>query len=174
MGQPATRARGGRPPSLPEDGPERDPYSFISYATLDGADHAARLDRDLRERGVATWLCARDMYEAVDFTWKLERAIAAADRLIACITVDVLRPDSYVRREIAYAQLCGKPIAVARFAPVKPPISVVTNTYFEFHEDWGTAFRRLLAFCRDGGSTSAGGEPAPPAGTLPTRRVARR
>lgn len=138
-----------------EDCAAREPSAFISYATEDGAVHAARLDRALRQHGVVTWLYVRDMDEAVDFTSGLEQAIQAADRLIACITLDVQRADSYVRREIAYAQLCGKPIAVARFAPVRPPISVVTHTYFEFHKDWDAAFERLLLFCRSGSGTTA-------------------
>jgi hypothetical protein len=132
------------------------PSVFISHAVRDGADPAARLDSELRQHGVETWLCARDMYEAVDFTAELEHAIDAADLFIACITSDVQRPESYVRREIAYAQMRQKPIAVARFAPVVPPISVVTNTFFEFHLDWDAAFGRLLAFCRGGGGTPAG------------------
>jgi hypothetical protein len=128
---------------------------FISHATSDGADHAARLDRELRQHGVDTWLCAHDLYEADDFTAALEQAIDAADRFIACITSDVQRPDSYVRREIAYAQYRGKPIAVARFADVPPPISVITHTFFEFHRDWEVAFGRLLRFCRGGGGPPA-------------------
>jgi hypothetical protein len=88
------------------------------------------------------------MDESLDFTAQLELAIEAAMAVIACVTQDVRRRDSYVRREIAYAQACDKRIAVARFAAIRPPISVVTNTYFEFHSDWTGAFARLLAFCR--------------------------
>src|SRR5262249_19363532 len=98
-----------------------------------------------------TWLHARDMDESFDFTAQLEVAIETATAVVACVTLDVRRHDSYVRREIAYAQVCGKRIAVARFAPIPPPISVVTNTYFEFHRDWVTAFNRLLIFCCGGG-----------------------
>jgi hypothetical protein len=152
---PATRSRAARRPTPTGDSAPRPPSVFISHATTDGADYAARLDRELRQHRVDTWLCARDMYEAVDFTSELEHAIDAADRFIACITSDVLRPNSYVRREIAYAELCGKPIAVARFVRVRPPISVVTKTFFEFHQDWETAFGRLLTFCRGGGGTPA-------------------
>ena len=76
---------------------------FISYATVDGTGHATRLDRELSRRGVHTWLSGRDIDEASDFTAQLERAIGRADRLVVCITRDVRREDSYVRREIAFA-----------------------------------------------------------------------
>lgn len=131
------------------------PSAFLAYAVRDGASYAERLDRDLRQHGVETWLGVRDMDESLDFTGELEQAIRAADVFIACITEDVIRPESYVRREIAYAQLLRKRIAVARFQDVVPPISVVTNTFFEFHEDWDTHFARLLTFCRTGQPVSA-------------------
>lgn len=121
---------------------------FISHAAGDGVEPAVRLDQSLRQQGMATWLCYRDLNQSLDFTAGLERAISTADILIACITADVLRDDSFVRREILYAQGCRKPIAVARFAPVLPPISVVANTYFEFYRDWDTAFGQLLRFCQ--------------------------
>ena len=126
------------------------PVAFLSHANLDGAPHAARLDQALRQKGVKTWLYGRDLDESLDFTAKLEQEITSAGVFIACITSDVLREDSYVRREIAYAQLLRKRIAVARFEDIVPPISVVTNTFFEFHADWDAAFARLLAFCQAG------------------------
>jgi len=88
-------------------------WVFISYATQDGSAHAARLDRELRGQDVVTWLESRDMDESLDFTAQLELAIEDATVVVACITQDVRRRDSYVRREIAYAQACGKRIAVA-------------------------------------------------------------
>jgi hypothetical protein len=106
------------------------------------------------------------MDESLDFTGQLELAIETAMAVVACVTMDVRRQDSYVRREIAYAQACGKRVAVARFAAIRPPISVVTHTYFEFHRDWPSAFDRLLAFCR-GGET---GSPAMPLGPIHTHQ----
>jgi hypothetical protein len=122
--------------------------TFIGYASQDGAEHAQRLDRELRLHGVSTWLNLHDLNPAVDFTYQLESAIEAADNVIACITAATKKRSSYLRREIAYAQEYGKPIAVARFEPIPPPISVATNTFFEFYSDWGLAFSRLLGFCR--------------------------
>jgi hypothetical protein len=123
---------------------------FISHSHSDGTEPAERLDRELRAHGIDTWRTARDIDVSSDFTGELEAAIEASAVLVACITAGVRRRDSYVRREIAYAQMHHKRIAVARFAPVPPPISVVTYTYFEFHRNWCSAFARLLAFAFPG------------------------
>jgi hypothetical protein len=61
----------------------RDTRIFISYASLDGGEHAARLDRELRAHQVLTWLEPRDIDESFDFTAQLELAIEAATAVIA-------------------------------------------------------------------------------------------
>ncbi len=68
--------------------------------------------------------------------------------VIVCITRDSARKDSFMRREIAYALQCGKPIAVARLVPVPPPISVATHTFFELYKNWDQEVRSLARFCR--------------------------
>jgi hypothetical protein len=103
----------------------------------------------------------RDINASADFTGELEAAIEDATVLVACITAGVRRRDSFVRREIAYAQMLRKRIAVARFASIPPPISVVTYTYFEFHQNWYKAFSDLLAFCGTCPTSSAVGAHEP-------------
>ena len=122
--------------------------AFISYSRRDGIDYAERLDAELFTQGIISWRDVRDIDPSQDFTAELERAIEASSVVIVCVTPDARRPDSFVRREIAYAQVCGKPIAVARFAEISPPISVVTNTFFDFCANWSVAFEGLSAFCR--------------------------
>lgn len=131
----------------------RVPSVFISHASGDGARPAVLLDRWLRQHGLDTWLGSRDLDCSRDFTAALEEAIRAANVFVVCITGDVLRSDSFVRREILYAQGCDKPIAVARFARLLPPISVVANTYFDFYRDWDAACMRLLAYISAKSST---------------------
>src|SRR5262249_25800256 len=70
----------------------------------------------------------------------------SATYLIACITADVKREDSFVRRELGYALAVKIPIVVARFANIVPPISIVNNTYFDFMDDWHGQFARLQAY----------------------------
>lgn len=122
--------------------------AFISYSRSDGIHYAERLDAELSTHGIVSWRDVRDIDPSQDFTAELERAIEASSVVIVCVTPEVRRPDSFVRREIAYARVCGKPVAVARYANISPPISVITNTFFDFYVDWSAAFEELLAFCK--------------------------
>ena len=77
-------------------------HVFLSYARAD-AHHAARLDRDLQALGFTTWRDTRDLLPSQDLTGEIEKAIREATHVVACLTADVRqRPDSFVRREIAY------------------------------------------------------------------------
>jgi hypothetical protein len=75
-------------------------HLFISYARKDGAANAERVDRTLAGAGFATWRDTRGIDPTADFTAEIEKAIESATYLIACITPDVKRDDSFVRREL--------------------------------------------------------------------------
>ena len=119
-------------------------HIFISYARSDGSDYALRLDSELPRHGFNTWRDKRGIDPSQDFTAEIERAIEKAAFLVTCVTQDVRRDNSFVRREIAYAQILKKPIIVARFADVPPPISVINHTWLDFFSGWDTAFRNLV------------------------------
>jgi hypothetical protein len=103
-------------------------YVFISYARKDGRAHAARLDADLRAAGFKTWRDTRDIDPNQDFSAELERAIEDSSHVVCCITPDVRRDNSFVRREIGYAQIIGKPIVPLVFDKTIPPIQIVNIT----------------------------------------------
>ncbi|MCL4250614.1 MAG: HEAT repeat domain-containing protein [Anaerolineae bacterium] len=115
---------------------------FISYARKDADLGAAPLDAALRPL-YAVWRDLRGIDPAQDFTAEIEKALQAASHVIVCVTPDTLRDDSFVRREIAYASYLKKPILVARFADVPPPIQVFTNTWIDFFKGWDAAFDTL-------------------------------
>jgi hypothetical protein len=119
-------------------------HIFISYARRDGGSFAEQLDSTLPVQGFATWRDKRGIDPTQDFTAEIEKAIEAASHIVACITPDVRREDSFVRREIAYAQVMHKPILVARFADVTPPIAIVNHTWIDFFKSWDESYRRLL------------------------------
>jgi hypothetical protein len=121
-------------------------HLFISYARKDGAVNAERIDRTLAGAGFTTWRDTRGIDPTADFTAEIEKAIEAATYVIACITPDVKRDDSFVRRELGYALAVKIPIVVARFSNVLPPISIVNNTYFDFMNDWNGPFERLRTY----------------------------
>lgn len=75
---------------------------FISYARRD-ACWAERLDTDLQRAGYHTWRDKRDIDPNQDFTGEIEAGIRAASHVVVCLTPDVQRQDSFVRREIQYA-----------------------------------------------------------------------
>lgn len=118
-------------------------YVFISYARKDGSNYAVQLDDTLCERGFRTWRDKRSLDPTQDFTAELERAIESAAYVVVCITPDVRRDDSFARREIGYALVVKKPVLVARFDDVPPPISIVNHTWIDFFIDWQQSFRHL-------------------------------
>ena len=118
-------------------------YVFISYARKDGSNYAVQLDDTLCERGFRTWRDKRSLDPTQDFTAELERAIESAAYVVVCITPDVRRDDSFARREIGYALVVKKPVLVARFNDVPPPISIVNHTWIDFFIDWQQSFRQL-------------------------------
>jgi hypothetical protein len=71
--------------------------TFISYARKDGLTHAEYLERALPD----TWRDKRNLDPFKDFTAEIERAIDACRQVVAVITPDTTREDSFVRRELA-------------------------------------------------------------------------
>ena len=128
---------------------------FISYARADGSEHAQELERTLRLEGFTTWRDVRDIDLSVDFTSEIENAIKSSVAVVLCLTPDTGRPDSFMRREITSAMLANKPIIVARFADIAPPVSVVNNTYVDFHRSRDIALAQLLRSLRQKTSPSA-------------------
>jgi len=121
-------------------------HVFISYARHDGLTHAEKLESALAARRYPTWRDKRGIDPARDFTAEIERALKDASHVVACITPDVTRENSFVRREIQYALLLDKPVHVARFDKATlPPIHIVNNTFIEFYEDWERGLTDLCA-----------------------------
>ncbi|MBL8157295.1 MAG: TIR domain-containing protein, partial [Anaerolineae bacterium] len=132
---------------------------FISYARKDAGLGAAPLDEALKPR-YRVWRDIRGIDPTQDFTAEIEKAIKSSRQIVVCITPDVERADSFVRREIAYANLMNKPLLIARFADIVPPIMVVNHTWIDFFKGWEAAF---VTLCR-----WLGGESIPSANPAPT------
>jgi DNA polymerase III delta prime subunit len=119
-------------------------HIFISYARKDGRNYAERLDRELQAAGFKTWRDTRDLDPHQDFSAELEKAIEGSARVVCCITPDVKREDSFVRREIGYTLRLKKPIVPLIFDSTVPPIQVVNVTDVDFtHQQWEMAFDEL-------------------------------
>ncbi|MBL8156814.1 MAG: toll/interleukin-1 receptor domain-containing protein, partial [Anaerolineae bacterium] len=148
---------------MPAETDDTRPVIFISYAREDGSEAAARLDEALRERGYKTWRDVRNINRAADFTAEIEDAIESSRFVVVCVTSGVKRKDSFVRREITYASLLKKPILVARFEDIPPPITIVNNTSFDFFKNRDKTFSDLCYWLEENPSD------IPPPAALPPK-----
>jgi nucleoside 2-deoxyribosyltransferase len=120
--------------------------AFISYSRKDGLRYAERLERELSAAGFATWRDKRDLDPDQDFTAALEHAIEQSDRVLCCVTPDIKRDNSFVRREIGYALAVHKPIVPLVFEGTVPPVHIINLTHEDFtRTSWDKAFAALLA-----------------------------
>jgi len=123
-------------------------HIFISYSRRDGEQHAVLLETKLQEAGFKTWRDVRGIDPDKDFTAEIETAIEDASHVLVCVTPDSKRSDSYVRREIQYALVLGKPVLPLRFVEILPHVPIITFEWLEFFRDWDVAFVRLCAIVR--------------------------
>ena len=122
---------------------------FISYSRQDGKRHAERLENELKTAGYRVWRDTRDINPNQDFTAEIEMGIEKSDLIAVCVTPDIRRENSFVRREIQYADIVRKPTFPCRVMDVPPPISIINKEWLEFHKDWRTAFERLRQLVTD-------------------------
>lgn len=120
-------------------------HVFISYSRQDGLEFAERLEQALEARHIKTWRDKRNLDPNQDFTAELEKAIEEASHVVVCVTPDIKRENSFVRREIQYAVLSDKIIVPLRLADMVPPIHVVNLTFIDFfRSNWDLAFAELV------------------------------
>jgi tetratricopeptide (TPR) repeat protein len=130
-------------------------HIFISYARLDGRAEAQRLYEALVGRGYRAWQDHRDIDPHQDFSGEIEAAIESARHVVVCLTPEIARrKDSFVRREIIFAQGCKKPITPVVF-PGFPeghiPVLINHLTWLRFYDpaspsrlDFEAGFEALL------------------------------
>jgi hypothetical protein len=103
-----------------------DGHIFISYARADGSIHAADLQSRLEARGYPCWRDTRDLNRTQDFTVEIEKEIEDnARHVVVCLTHIDARDSTWVRREIAYSELCVIPVTPLFLQAVKPPLALV-------------------------------------------------
>lgn len=111
---------------------------FISYARAD-SQQAEKLEKQLKTRGIKVWRDIRNLDPSQDFTGEIEDAIQNSSHVIVCLTRDVKRKDSFVRREIAYALSRGKSVIPLMFPEGELPIQIATWTYIDMQRRDGLA-----------------------------------
>jgi HEAT repeat protein/DNA polymerase III delta prime subunit len=117
-------------------------HIFISYARSD-EQNAEQLEADLRTNGFVTWRDVRNLNPYQDQTSELEVAMRDASHVVVCLTPDVQRPDSFVRKEITYALNCKKPVIPLLFPGGELTILIVNYTYIDM-EEYVEGLQKLL------------------------------
>lgn len=106
---------------------------FISYARQDGSAYADRLENDLMMTGLRTWRDKRTLDPHQDFSAEIEIGIRQSKAVVVCVTPSVEQnPQSFVRREILYAQSKNKPIIPLVFPDADLPVQIIHLTYIPF------------------------------------------
>src|SRR5579862_4322110 len=105
---------------------------FISYARRDGSDEAEELFTALTKEGIHAWRDTKNLNPYEGFDSEIEKAIESASHVVVCVTPDIRREDSFVRREIAFAMEENKPIIPLVFLGGRRPITIINHTYIDF------------------------------------------
>ena len=134
---------------------------FISYARADGRDEADRLYQEFDGAGLKAWRDERSLDPYQDFSGEIEIAIEKSKHVVVCLTPSLLahyddrtgkRKDSFVRREIIYAQGCEKPIiplVFPDFPKGKVPTLINHLTWLDFNH-FAEGFTKLMARLQKG------------------------
>jgi hypothetical protein len=129
-------------------------HVFISYARSDGHAVAQKLNQLLWANSIPTWQDVRNIDPHQDFSAEIEMAIEAAMHVVVCLTPSIMeRKDSFVRREIIYAQGVGVPITpllFPGFSVDRIPVLINHYTWISFLDrscptsrNFGQLLRRL-------------------------------
>jgi WD40 repeat protein len=119
---------------------------FISYARIDGAELAQRLQGDLRNKGYDAWLDTQRIRGGSTWSKEIETALDEADFVLALLT-----PGSYASEICRAEQLrslrkgkCVIPLKAQRGTEI--PLHLETKNYRDFTADntYTEAFRQLL------------------------------
>ncbi len=121
---------------------------FLSYARTDGLEYILRLEADLSAAGFVIWRDQRSLNEYNDFSAEIEINIRQADFVVVVVTPSIEQnPNSFVRREILYAQSKNKPIIPLVFPGADLPVSIIHLTYIDF-QDFEAGCQELIARLR--------------------------
>ncbi|NDJ86501.1 MAG: HEAT repeat domain-containing protein [Chloroflexi bacterium] len=126
---------------------------YISYARTDGRGVVKSCYDAMHGFGIRASFEARAHTTATDLDSRIEQAVSQATALAVCLTPGVLQqPDERLRREIIYAQLLEKPIALLHhpsyrarhLPPLLAHLDVISFYNRALKEDFRAGARRLL------------------------------
>lgn len=119
---------------------------FVSYGRHDArsVEFANKLSSWLKSQGYVPWL---DVDQGIPigspFDIRIELGIQQCSVMIALLSASSLRPDSFCRNELLYAQAHHIPIIPVRIADVVPPVQIISLNYVDVAADPESLFDSL-------------------------------
>lgn len=124
---------------------------FIAYAFEDSAP-AVRLERDLADVGINTWLDRNKLLPGQRWHRCIERAIETTDIFIPCFSPSSVNKRGYFPFEIRYALKCASRLPLddsfifpVRLEPCAIPRRLEQYQYVDLFPDWNAGFDRLVS-----------------------------
>src|ERR1035437_6954164 len=121
---------------------------FISYAWIDGADLAQRLQRDLRDKGYDAWIDRQRLQAGCSWTREIEAALDEADYVLALMTRGSYASE-ICRAEQLRSLRKGKCVIPLKVQPgTEIPLHLETKNWCDFTAD-GTYVEALTQLLND-------------------------
>lgn len=120
-------------------------YHFISYSTLDAADFAVRLVRELAvPPALSVWLDKRELKPGLDWDEQISHAIKACESLLFVMTRDSVTAHSICKREWTRALKHNKPVIPLRLhLDAELPFLLEPRQFIDFATDFAAGLEQL-------------------------------
>jgi TIR domain-containing protein len=138
------------PEGTPYQVRETAPVLFISYSRKDH-ELAERLAAGFDRAGHEFWIDRRDINVGDPWSADIEGALKRSVAVVVIISRSSVSPESYVRREISYAALLGKPIyplLAEQVAVSDLPMDIATLERIDCVDDFARGVDTLLRHLR--------------------------
>lgn len=132
------------------------PHIFISYAKKDTKSLALQLADALNAlEGVTAWVDVQGITYGDEWETLIQRQIARCDYMVLLYSPDINRhiddesqTESYVIKEIRYAQMRGKPIIPIMAQQTHPPMGLISIQYIDYANEGISSVELVNRLCR--------------------------
>jgi hypothetical protein len=126
---------------------------FISYSRAN-SDFAVRLVRDLRSRGLETWLDQLDIPPGVNWDDEIEKALDHAKTVLVILS-DASGKSENVKNEIGAALERGKQVVPVTLSRGNVPLMITRLQREDFSGNYAPALEKLIHRLRGGSRTAS-------------------
>ncbi len=125
---------------------------FISYARKD-ANFAKRLHNGIEANGISVWM-DNDITAGEHYTDEIDSALITA-AVVVVVVSSASKESEWVRREVLYAQQCGKRIVPVLAADISLPLLLIDLHALSMYGNFEAGFDQLISTLRETISTTA-------------------